>query len=219
MSFSFAFKGCTLLQTVQQVTKFLGKSGSRLSKETDNFHDFYVVKKIPNAALNRLTPEEFQGKAKTPIALVLDNVRSLLNIGSVFRTADAFLVDRIYLCGITATPPHRDIEKTALGATRTVTWEYFKDPAEAIAKLKEESFLVYGMEQVEGGIMLNDFFPEPGKKYAMVFGHEVTGLSEEILPLLEGCIEIPQFGTKHSLNIAVCAGIVTWDVFSKMTNG
>lgn len=147
--------------------------------------------------------------------MVLDNVRSLNNIGSVFRTADAFLCSSVYLCGITAQPPHREIHKTALGAEETVSWKYFATVVDALIELKKEAYLVVVIEQVEGGICLKDFEPEPMHKYAFVFGHEVDGVSKEAIELCDLAIEIPQEGSKHSLNISVCAGIVAWDFVSK----
>ncbi len=171
--------------------------------------------KTPNADLARLTVEEFKNAEKTPFIIVLDNVRSLNNIGSVFRTADAFLLRGICLCGITAKPPHRDIEKTALGATETIYWEYFDNTIDAIKKLKELGYKILAIEQTHNSILLSAFEPEHEEKYAFVFGHEVTGVSEEVLELCDNWIEIPQFGTKHSLNIAVSAGIVVWDIYNK----
>lgn len=171
--------------------------------------------KTPNAALPRLSVSEFKNAEKTPVVIVLDNVRSLNNIGSVFRTADAFLLRGICLCGITAKPPHRDIEKTALGATECVYWEYFDNTSDAIEKLKSLDYKIYGVEQTNKSTMLNNFQINGDEKSAFIFGHEVLGISEDILPLCDGWIEIPQFGTKHSLNIAVSVGVVIWDVCSK----
>ncbi|VXB13978.1 RNA methyltransferase [Flavobacterium sp. 9AF] len=174
------------------------------------------MRKLANAELERLNKEEFKEATKTPLILVLDDIRSLHNIGSVFRTADAFLVEKIYLCGITAVPPNKEIHKTALGATETVTWEYAKDVLEVIAKLKEEKVAIYSIEQTENSIMLNDFTIETTTKYALIFGNEVKGVAQEAINLSDGVIEIPQLGTKHSLNISVSAGIVVWDLFQKM---
>ena len=171
--------------------------------------------KTPNAALPRLSVEEFKNAEKTPIVIVLDNVRSLNNIGSVFRTADAFLLRGICLCGITAKPPHRDIEKTALGATESVYWEYFDHTEDAVMKLKSLGYKIYGVEQTSKSILLNNFNVDVSEKSAFIFGHEVLGVSDDVLPLCDGWIEIPQFGTKHSLNIAVSVGMVIWDVCSK----
>ncbi len=167
--------------------------------------------KTPNAALYRLTVAEFKNAEKHPFVIVLDNVRSQHNVGSVFRSADAFLIRGICLCGITATPPHRDIEKTALGATETVYWEYFDNTPDAIHKLKGLGYRIIAIEQTQNSVMLKDFKPDFDGKTAFVFGHEVMGVSEDALALCDGVIEIPQFGTKHSLNVAVTAGIVLWD--------
>lgn len=172
-------------------------------------------KKIANANLDRLNKEEFKEAEKTPIIVILDNVRSLNNIGSVFRTADAFLIEKIYLCGITATPPHRDIRKTALGATETVEWEYVKETVDLVESLKKEKMAVYAIEQVENAIMLNDFMPKSKEKIAVVFGNEIDGVQQEVVNICNGSIEIPQLGTKHSLNISVSAGVVLWDLFVK----
>jgi 23S rRNA (guanosine2251-2'-O)-methyltransferase len=174
------------------------------------------MKKLANEALNRISKEEFKEAEKTPIIIVLDDIRSLHNIGSVFRTSDAFLIEKIYLCVITAVPPNKEIHKTALGATDTVSWEYAKDVLDVIAKLKAEKVSIYSIEQVENSIMLNDFQPENDKKYALIFGNEVKGVQQEAINLSDGVIEIPQLGSKHSLNISVSAGIVIWDLFQKM---
>jgi 23S rRNA (guanosine2251-2'-O)-methyltransferase len=174
------------------------------------------MKKLANEALNRISKEEFKEADKTPIIIILDDIRSLHNIGSVFRTSDAFLIEKIYLCGITAVPPNKEIHKTALGATETVTWEYAKDVLDVIEKLKTEKVAIYSIEQVENSIMLNDFQPENDKKYALIFGNEVKGVQQEAINLSDGVIEIPQLGSKHSLNISVSAGIVIWDLFQKM---
>jgi 23S rRNA (guanosine2251-2'-O)-methyltransferase len=174
------------------------------------------MRKLKNEELGRKSVEEFKSSVKTPVIMVLDNVRSLHNIGSVFRTADAFLLEGIYLCGITATPPHREIHKTALGATETVAWKHFKNAADAINELKNKGYKVYAIEQAEGSYKLDTFIPEENQQYAVVFGHEISGVSEELMPLMDGCIEIPQVGFKHSLNISVCAGIVAWHFFIHM---
>lgn len=158
---------------------------------------------------------DFKAAEKTPLILVLDDIRSLHNIGSVFRTADAFLVEKIYLCGITATPPNKEIHKTALGATDTVAWEYQKNVLDVIASLTSEGVEVWAVEQVEGAVYLNDFEPEEGRRYALIFGNEVKGVSQEAIQQCAGSIEIPQLGTKHSLNISVSAGVVVWDIFQK----
>ncbi len=174
------------------------------------------MKKLANEELNRISKEEFAAAEKTPIIIILDDIRSLHNIGSVFRTCDAFLIEKIYLCGITAIPPNKEIHKTALGATETVSWEYAKDVLEVIEKLKAEKVKIYSIEQVENSIMLNDFQPENDVKYALIFGNEVKGVQQEAINLSDGVIEIPQLGSKHSLNISVSAGIVIWDLFQKM---
>ncbi|ALM49639.1 RNA methyltransferase [Flavobacterium psychrophilum] len=173
------------------------------------------MRKLANSELGRKSIDDFKQAEKTPLILILDDIRSLHNIGSVFRTADAFLIEKIYLCGITATPPNKEIHKTALGATDTVAWEYAKDVLDVITKLQAEATEVWAIEQVENSVYLNDFIPEPQKKYALVFGNEVKGVSQEAIKLCSGTIEIPQLGTKHSLNISVSAGIVVWDIFQK----
>lgn len=173
------------------------------------------MRKLANSELGRKSIADFKEAEKTPLILILDDIRSLHNIGSVFRTADAFLIEKIYLCGITATPPNKEIHKTALGATDTVAWEYAKDVLEVITKLQAEKTEVWAIEQVENSVYLNDFTPEQGKKYALIFGNEVKGVSQQAIKLCSGTIEIPQLGTKHSLNISVSAGIVVWDIFQK----
>jgi 23S rRNA (guanosine2251-2'-O)-methyltransferase len=170
------------------------------------------MRKLENKELARLTKDEFHRHQKTPVILVLDNVRSHLNVGSIFRTADAFLIKAIYLCGITGTPPHRDIHKTALGATDTVAWKYFTTTLEAIQQLKKEGFTIVSVEQAENAVMLNDFAPEPGKKHALVFGNEVEGVEQQVVSESDLVIEIPQLGTKHSLNIAVSVGVIVWEM-------
>jgi len=174
------------------------------------------MRKLENSELDRKSIEAFKQSEKTPLILVLDDIRSLHNIGSVFRTADAFLIEKIYLCGITATPPNKEIHKTALGATETVTWEHQKNVNEVIKKLKTENVITLAIEQVESAAFLQNFKVQKGAKYALVFGNEVHGVSQEAVALCDGCIEIPQLGTKHSLNISVSAGIVVWDLFQKM---
>jgi len=176
------------------------------------------MRKLANSELERKNIDEFKQATKTPLIIVLDDIRSLHNIGSVLRTADAFLIEQVYLCGITATPPNKEIHKTALGATDTVTWEYAKDVLEVIEKLKKENVAVYAIEQVENSVMLNDFQVAANQKYALVFGNEVKGVAQEAIHLSDGVIEIPQLGTKHSLNISVSAGIVVWDLFQKINN-
>lgn len=165
--------------------------------------------------LNRVDIHTFKSQEKLPFTLVLDNVRSMHNVGSAFRTADAFAIERIVLCGITATPPHREIEKTALGATQSVAWEYEKDPIEAIRRLKEEGYTLLTVEQVSSSTLLHDFVPHQDQKYALIFGNEVHGVDEEVVKQTDYCLEIPQFGTKHSLNVSVSMGIVLWDIISK----
>ncbi|QEE48320.1 RNA methyltransferase [Flavobacterium alkalisoli] len=174
------------------------------------------MRKLANSELDRKSVDDFKKAEKTPIIIILDDIRSLHNIGSVFRTCDAFLIEKIYLCGITATPPNKEIHKTALGATDTVTWEYQKDVLEVINSLKSEDTEVWAIEQVENSVFLNDFAPEKNKKYALVFGNEVKGVSQKAVQLCNGTIEIPQLGTKHSLNISVSTGIVVWDIFQKL---
>lgn len=174
------------------------------------------MRKLENSELDRKSIEDFKQSDKTPIIIVLDDIRSLHNIGSVFRTADAFLIEKIILCGITATPPNKEIHKTALGATETVAWEHSKNVLEVIENLKKENIIVLAIEQVESAIFLQDFKIEKHKKYALVFGNEVFGVAQEAVAICDGCIEIPQLGTKHSLNISVSAGIVVWDLFQKM---
>ncbi|MBC8173000.1 MAG: RNA methyltransferase [Chitinophagales bacterium] len=177
------------------------------------------MQKTPNANLQRLSVDEFKNAEKTPLVIVMDNVRSLHNIGAVFRTADAFLLRGICLCGITATPPHRDIEKTALGATESVYWEYFDTTVDAIKKLKALNYRIVAVEQADNSISLQHYQPYSNEKTALIFGHEVLGVSEDALQFCDDCIEIPQYGTKHSINIAVSTGIVVWDIFSKLKYG
>lgn len=174
------------------------------------------MRKLKNEELERLSVEAFKEAEKLPITLVLDNVRSMHNVGAAFRTADAFLVEKIYLCGITAQPPHREINKTALGATESVAWEYVKDASILVSDLKEEGFRIIGIEQTDECIPLQDFLPYKDKKFCLIFGHEVSGISEQVIEMCDTCIEIPQFGTKHSLNVSVSIGIVLWDFFSKL---
>ncbi|PNQ73955.1 RNA methyltransferase [Hanstruepera neustonica] len=174
------------------------------------------MRKLKNSELDRLSVDEFKNTEKTPLIIVLDNIRSLNNIGSVFRTSDAFLIEKIYLCGITAKPPHKDIHKTALGSTETVAWEYVTDTLELVKKLQAENITVCSIEQAENAMMLNDFTPKPDQKYALVFGNEVKGVQQDVVSNSDVVLEIPQFGTKHSLNISVSCGVVVWDVFSKL---
>jgi tRNA G18 (ribose-2'-O)-methylase SpoU len=174
------------------------------------------MRKLANQEINRLSREEFKYAPKTPIYIILDNIRSLNNIGSIFRTADAFRVSALFLCGITGTPPHREIHKTALGATESVIWKYFKSTVEAVIELKKQDVRIFAVEQVDNSLILQSFVPEIDKPIALVFGNEVNGISSEILPMVDSCIEIPQFGTKHSFNVAVCAGIVIYDICNKI---
>ena len=166
--------------------------------------------------LNRLSVEEFKESDKFPYILILDDIRSMNNIGSVFRTADAFKVEKIYLCGITATPPHREIQKTALGADETVGWEYIQDVLTLVKDLQKSGYKVAAVEQVEKSVSLLDFQPQNNEKYAFIFGNEVFGVNQAVLDQADFCLEIPQYGTKHSLNISVTAGVVAWDFISKL---
>jgi tRNA G18 (ribose-2'-O)-methylase SpoU len=174
------------------------------------------MQKLKLEELNRVSVAEFKEQDKLPVVVVLDNVRSMHNIGSVFRTADGFAVDGVYLCGITAQPPHREIEKTALGATASVDWKYFETTFEAVAALREAGYTIIAIEQASGSVMLNTFIPAKDEKYALIFGNEVNGISDEVMASIDKCIEIPQFGTKHSFNIVISAGIVLWDFFAKL---
>lgn len=174
------------------------------------------MRKLKITELNRLSIKEFKSVKKNPVIVVLDNIRSLHNIGSVFRTSDAFLVQSIYLCGITATPPHKDIHKTALGASESVDWQYFKQTMEAIHKLENEGYTIIATEQTDESIPLQKLKLQKGLKYAFVFGHEVKGVDQEVIDHCDSSIEIPQFGTKHSLNISVSAGIVLWEVVQQL---
>ena len=173
-------------------------------------------RKIRNNELDRKSIDEFKTAEKTPIIIILDNIRSLNNIGSVFRTADAFLIKKIYLCGITAKPPHKDIHKTALGATETVDWEYVDDTLELVEELKLQKIKVYAVEQAENAMMLQDFVPEKDSVHAIIFGNEVKGVQQKVVSASDAVIEIPQLGSKHSLNISVSCGVVCWDIFQKL---
>ena len=173
-------------------------------------------RKLKNSELNRLSPEGFKASEKLPLIIILDNIRSLNNVGSVFRTADAFRIEKIYLCGITATPPHKDITKTALGATESVNWEYAKDTLSLIQSLQAEGVYVFSVEQAENTHSLLDIEVNANKTYALVFGNEVKGVQQAVVSQSDGVIEIPQYGTKHSLNISVSAGIVVWDLVAKL---
>lgn len=174
------------------------------------------MRKLKNEELDRLEVSEFKTAEKTPIIIILDNIRSLNNIGSVFRTSDAFLIEKIYLCGITAKPPHKEIHKTALGATESVEWEYVENTLELVKKLQMDKVLVASIEQAENSMLLQDFTIQPNQKYAIVMGNEVKGVQQEVVSASDYCIEIPQFGTKHSLNISVSCGVVLWDLFKKI---
>lgn len=173
-------------------------------------------RKLKNSELDRKSVPEFRAAEKTPLIVILDNVRSLNNIGSVFRTADAFLIRKIFLCGITAKPPHKDIQKTALGATETVEWEYVADTLELVQNLQQQGVKVYAVEQAENAVFLDNFLPEKNHTYALIFGNEVKGVQQKVVSASDGVLEIPQVGSKHSLNIAVSAGVVLWDVFAKL---
>lgn len=174
------------------------------------------MRKLRNNELGRISVSTFKKTTKTPIIVVLDNIRSLNNVGSVFRTSDAFLIEKIYLCGITATPPHREIHKTALGATESVDWEYKEDALALVNELKAQGVLVAAIEQVENSVMLDEFSLDATKKIAIVLGNEVKGVQQEVVSAADYCIEIPQKGTKHSLNISVSCGVVLWDLFQKI---
>ncbi len=175
------------------------------------------MRKLRNNELGRISVDEFKQAKKTPIIVVLDNIRSLNNIGSVFRTSDAFLIEKIYLCGFTAIPPNKEIHKTALGSTDSVDWEYREDTLSLVHELKEQNVVVASIEQAEESIMLNEFEPDASKKLAVIFGNEVKGVQQTVVSASDHCIEIPQLGTKHSLNISVSCGVVLWDLFQKMT--
>jgi 23S rRNA (guanosine2251-2'-O)-methyltransferase len=173
------------------------------------------VEKLSLKELNRISVEDFKTTEKAPFVIVLDNVRSALNVGSVFRTSDAFTLEKIYLCGITAKPPHREILKTAIGATDSMDWEHHSSTVEVVQDLKKQGYIVLGVEQAKGSVSLQDFQVEKGKKYAIVMGNEVKGVSKEVMQLLDFCLEVPQFGTKHSLNVSVCTGVIIWDLFKQ----
>ena len=174
------------------------------------------MRKLKNPELNRLTAEEYKTISKTPVVVVLDNIRSCNNIGSVFRTSDALLIEKVYLCGITATPPNAEIHKTALDAEKSVEWEYFEKTEDAVIDLQSKGYKVYAIEQVENSISLPDYLPADSEKVAVVFGNEVKGVQQKVVNICNGSIEIPQFGTKHSFNVSVSAGIVLWDIFRKI---
>ena len=174
------------------------------------------MKKLKLDELNRVSIDEFKTQEKLPVIVVLDNVRSMHNIGSIFRTSDGFSIEKIYLCGITAQPPHREIEKTALGATQSVEWVHFENTVDAVAALRSEGYVIIAIEQAAGSLMLNTYKPDPEKQYALIFGNEVNGVADEVMAQIDQCIEIPQFGTKHSFNVVISAGIVLWDFFAKL---
>ncbi len=174
------------------------------------------MRKLRNNELGRISVDEFKEAEKTPIIVVLDNIRSLNNVGSVFRTSDAFLIEKIYLCGITATPPNKEIHKTALGATESVAWEYVEDTLTLVEKLKDEGVKVFAIEQADNSTKLDKLSVTKADKYAIVFGNEVKGVQQEVVTASHNCIEIPQLGTKHSLNISVSCGVVLWDLFVKL---
>jgi 23S rRNA (guanosine2251-2'-O)-methyltransferase len=174
------------------------------------------MQKLKTTDLNRVGIEEFKEQDKLPVVVILDNVRSMNNVGSAFRTADGFAIEKIILCGITAQPPHREIEKTAIGATQSVAWEHVEETVEAIRELRKKGYEIIAIEQAVESIMLNTFQPDMDKKYALIFGNEVNGVSDEVMAEIDKCIEIPQFGTKHSFNIVISAGIVLWDFYAKL---
>ena len=176
------------------------------------------MRKLKNEELPRLSMKEFKEIKKIPLVVVLDNVRSMNNIGSLFRTADAFLIEKIFLCGITATPPHKEIHKTALGSTESVDWQYVENTSDCVTLLKSKGYKIYAIEQADESISLEDFNPDFKNKLAIIFGHEVKGVEEKIIALVDDCLEIRQYGTKHSLNVSVSAGIVVWDLFRKFKN-
>ena len=184
-----------------------------------HFFYFCQMRKLKNEELNRPNLEDFKSADKLPIVLVMDNVRSMHNVGSAFRTADAFAIEGIALCGITAQPPHREIHKTALGATESVEWKYYRSTREACEQLKAKGYQLMAIEQAEGSTMLQNFQPNPDQKLALIFGHEVFGVEDEVVAMADACLESPQFGTKHSLNISVSIGVVLWDLVSKLKLG
>ena len=191
-----------------------------MNELSSSFYGFYYLceqmRKLKITELNRISAEEFKTAEKLPLIVVLDHVRSLYNVGSVFRSSDAFRVESVYLCGITATPPQVEIHKTALGAEDSVDWVYYERTQDAVEHLKAEGYEVWAVEQVEGSVMLQDFRPDKAKKYAIILGNEVKGVQQEVVDQCDGCIEIPQFGTKHSLNVSVTAGILVWEFARKM---
>ena len=174
------------------------------------------MKKLKNSELNRISIEEFKNSSKTPIKVLLDNIRSAHNVGSIFRSCDAFLIDEIILCGITAKPPNKEIRKTALGSTDSVKWSYFENIKDAILKLKQEKYQIISVEQADKSIELKNFKIQSKKKYAIIFGNEINGVNQKVIDMSDDVVEIPQSGTKHSFNVSVCVGIVIWDFFNKI---
>ena len=174
------------------------------------------MRKLKNSELVRKTEIEYESSSKIPVTVILDNVRSLNNIGSVFRTCDAFFTEQIFLCGISGTPPHNDIRKTAIGAEKTVKWKYFESAVDAVSQLKKENYLIISIEQAQNSISLENFKIDKSKKYCIIFGNEVKGVQQYIVDISDLCIEIPQSGTKHSLNVSVCAGIVIWEFYKEL---
>jgi len=174
------------------------------------------MKKLKNSELNRISIDEYKAAEKTPFVIVLDNIRSLNNIGSVFRTGDGFRIESVYLCGITAQPPHREIQKTALGATESVHWKYFEKTTDAILELKNKGYQIFAVEQAENSLKLGEFVPDFSQKCAFIFGNEVKGVQQDAINISDGCIEIPQYGTKHSFNISITVGIVLWEMFQRL---
>ena len=175
------------------------------------------MRKLKTDELNRLSVEEFKKANKTPVIVVLDNIRSFNNVGSAFRTSDAFRIEEVFLCGITARPPHREIHKTALGATESVNWRYFETTMQAVDELIKTGYTIVGVEQVDESVFLQDYTPGKDKKYALIFGNEVNGIGDEIIERCDVCVEIPQFGTKHSINVSVSVGIVVWHFFKELS--
>ncbi|MDR1584561.1 MAG: RNA methyltransferase [Prevotellaceae bacterium] len=174
------------------------------------------MKKLKITEMSRLTVDEFKRREKTPLVVVLDNVRSLHNVGSVFRTADAFLLEAVYLCGITSTPPHAEIHKTALGAEDSVDWKYVENATEALSELKKNGYTLFAVEQAKGSVMLQNISLDKDKKYAIVLGNEVKGVQQCVVDMCDACVEIPQYGTKHSLNVSVSGGMVIWDFVKQL---
>lgn len=193
----------------------IGNLKRRLIVKCDLIDDFCKMRKLKLEELGRISVDDFKSVDKIPVVVILDNIRSMHNIGSVFRTSDAFIIERIYLCGITATPPNKEIRKTALGATESVEWEYVKEINELIPELKSDGFKILSIEQTEGSASLSDFKINSNEKYAVIFGNEVDGVQQSVIDQSDFCLEIPQGGTKHSLNVSVCAGIVLWEFYSK----